>query len=358
MFLRTIYKALLDHVKNWLVEKFGADLHKNLSTPEQVKPIFDQYFPESAVKSMIQTGEVIPLDPGESLEEYICKCKSLQWTSNIKSMAVDFKSTKAICEAIEKRYKGVFQHKFDVRVWGNHDSFFKKENPYWAANFMASGWAQHNCDINGYLQSKTKSPDLGQWQFYTYPPESGGNPTVWIEHGHYYDWHNCDEHWADEDRGFDTVFRGPFGAFSKGLGKGYIDIKRSWPRVGTEGALEFADKWAELLDYEMRLPELRRADAICGDPYEGDDYHAKDMDPLDGTRRENRPILVIMGHTHGPGILECLREESFRTAYPPIRNQFYSYAYGKYFLDDVIWEKGGMSKWLIQKAIDDANQPL
>jgi hypothetical protein len=337
MVLRTIYRALLDHVHDWFHDKYNI----YSPSPGLVRPEFEKSFPDSAVKQMILSGKVIPTEPGEGLGQYISKWSAIKWLPHIENQAIDFTFTEMICRAIERNYPGVFGTKFEARIWGNHDNSLK--NNYWNANFVTAGWLQglwteHNCDMYQKLKAETKNWDHGQQKEYYHP--TNDDRRVWIEHGHYYDWHNHDHGWPEDEHGFDVVFRGPVG---KRTG-GYIDWKLDNSRGTTDWMLSKADWLTEFERYEMRLPELRRADAICGHAIPEDKYRGADVDPLPGKPMDKRPQIVIMGHTHEPEIIECPATTPFREVSAEMRQRFISFISGKYYLDPK-WQSGGKNQF-------------
>ncbi|XAL98996.1 hypothetical protein OT109_15595 [Phycisphaeraceae bacterium D3-23] len=327
MVLRLQYLRMLQYALDCVKDELSHPMENVITSDKSWYRTegFAKYVPNNAIRWMIESGKVVPINAHESMGAYIDRMKKAT-PASVQSKAIDFTSTDAICDAIEAKYPKLFKPgRFDIPLRGNHDNFLP--NPYWSLpvvkehfNIIATGGFDHALhDVFGYLTKTTAGSTKRNKLLEHLEAPGGESAQVWMEHGHYYDWHNNDSDWAGQSHGFDTVFRGvvPGVVHDVFRGGGYIDIKRSSWWLG-ETASSLGGTFPDRGDYEMRLPEVRRADALYGDPYTWDkerlneELDPPDFDPLDGTERKKRPTLVIMGHTHGPCLLEIDRNLPLR----------------------------------------------
>lgn len=203
--------------------------------------------------------------------------------AELQAKAIDFRSTQAICKAIREAHPEIFKRGSSKvpdgqlakhEVFGNHDN--RLANDYWPKIAPAT-YRACTIDTAGVLKAQT-APDTPPPDHFNTEFGSSKNP-IWIEHGHIYDWHNNNRDWWLRQHGLDMVFIFVANDFyaTDGL---LIAGKRS--SGGGETLLNFADDWTERQAYEMRFPELRRADELM-------------------TQKKNLRVIV-MGHTHTPEI--------------------------------------------------------
>jgi hypothetical protein len=216
---------------------------------------------------------------------------------DIEKDSVNFRNTDDICQAIRNGHSNLFNgHNkiFDLEIRGNHDNF--KKNSYWP-KYSPESYRSNPKDEKNFLKQDTK-PATGDHIFHI---RCGNEDSIWLEHGHYFDWHNNNIDWWIPEHGFHIVHTALLGldaGFSlKALAMDTVDfhidvlrsvgfdINQGLKKIrGGELAIQAADLWTDHCNYEMRLPELRRADKLCYEVYE----------------RENEKMLklIIMGHTH------------------------------------------------------------
>lgn len=233
---------------------------------------------------MLKTGKVIPRDT--EINSYTYAATTQQFSEGqIEHDGITFWDTDAISGGIRRVRPELFRSQvdpFDHRIHGNHDNFL--ENRYWS-EIADEMYRSH--------------PMLGR-------PTIGSKPApdhlrfgpVWIDHGHRWDWHNADDAFWKEDRGFDLVVSFVAGASSTLFGK------RSWMQ---DNALWVSNSLPDLVDYEMRLPALRRTDEVF--------------------QAERDVKLVVMGHTHSPTIIES----NARVPLLPMDSGYLTYSTGEYW---------------------------
>jgi hypothetical protein len=209
-----------------------------------------------------------------ALNSYVPDFGPILSSDYIETHAVNFLDYGALTRAIQQRHCGLWgvttsqmtrlQHGglpplFDIEVDGNHDN--QKSNMWWT-KYAPAEFRNH--------------PLLKQ-------PTTAGKPrklntmigsSIYIEHGHIYDWDNNDEDWWIDQRGFGITF----------VGYASSHLSRIAMRTGYQDkALAGADWWSDFRDYEMRLYGLRRADELFSN--------------------DRNLRLVILGHTHEPALI-------------------------------------------------------
>ena len=254
---------------------------------------------------MLATKKVVPRYLQRYLLEYETRLAILpDWAIN--QFGVDFTLTRDICDAIRKTHPALFQggdgsNLFKYQLEGNHDNL--KINFYW----IYSGPYPEDEVLRQGTISGTRHP-------YSEINQQIGTPDhrIHIEHGHRYDWHNNDDNWWKKDAGFDNVFdfllgtKGALAGWEEGSNDGMLF-------TGGQKGREFADRWSEIHDYDMRKPGCRAADEAFGtSPSKASDSKVR---------------LFIQGHTHDPQLWMIPVRCSLAELLPGWR----SYVLGKYW---------------------------
>ena len=176
----------------------------------------------------------------------------------------------------------IFKHE----LRGNHDN--NRENVYWKS------W--EDCPPNGKLRVPTRKSGRDGRSDHA---SLGREQRIWIEHGHIYDWHNNDRDWWDIGHGFALVHLGLRAIDHWATPKWLVRKYRSLAGLGTD-----------LMDCEMRFPELLRADEILSRRRATSAY---------GQQVPQSVSLVVMGHTHAPCLVEVPRGTSMFWLHPHAR---------------------------------------
>ena len=206
--------------------------------------------------------------------------------------------TESIQKWIRFKHQGLFRQAtrlFTHELRGNHDN--NGLNSYWEA------WG--DVAKTSPLRWDTKPSALDKRPDHL---SLGRQNRVWIEHGHIYDWHNNDQDWWKESRGFSKV----------------RSLVERWAFSDTSVQLArwLADEWTDRWNYEMRFPELLRADEIL---------LGMEARSADGRVAVPKTVsLVVMGHTHAPCLIEAPRGTSLFCLHPHARK----YLDSGYCLDD------------------------
>jgi hypothetical protein len=192
---------------------------------------------------------------------------------HVDEHGIDFRSTDDICAKIRAAHSPLFGNRsqiFDHELRGNHDNF--AANRYWST-VAGDEYRNNSLDARRYLRAATSASSRPR----NLNIRLGREGSIWIEHGHRYDWHNNDHDWWMDGRGFGMVFLFVAGFVSTNVGKR--------TEAGGDWALSVADWWSDITDTEMRLYCLRRADEIV--------------------QSDRNVRVVVTGHTHTPAELEA-----------------------------------------------------
>lgn len=246
---------------------------------------------------------------------------------DVEGEGIDFRSTDEICAAIRREHADLFGGStpsgragapepspasascspssglFDIEIRGNHDNSL--ENRFWGSTLGIPSDLR-SLDEHGFFTTSTRAASTVQ------PTHalSGVTSNIWLEHGHALDWHNNDQDWWLEEHGFHVVWK-----FLTDMTLDALQLRKG--QVADEVAMQLADRWSDLCDYEMRLPEIRRADDLFFGTSEEVDF--------------GQLSLVVMGHTHKPDVMLSYGSLSEAKADE----------YRNYFFSDKYWKPGG-----------------
>ena len=276
---------------------------------------------------MVETGQVIPvisshcnfLEAWEDAMKYGFKCNDETelaygtelWVNDVKRHGVSIFDTEEIKAGIRRAHQKLFGGKetlFTYELAGNHDN--NLSNRYWEKHrpdeYLDTFFLHRYSNVvrKDLLQShRTLISSTKKGKNELRYVKLGKNNSIWIEHGHKYDWHNNDIDWYKPERGFDIVHMNVAGIIND-------IVKTRSSEYNADVARKWADRWTDFKDYEMRLPELQRADVI---------YNA-----------EPSINLVILGHTHKPILQKAPLNTSFFETYPGHK----TYITGEYCLQE------------------------
>jgi hypothetical protein len=209
-----------------------------------------------------------------SWEQWAHQHTTVLSNEEVDRRSVQFTSTEDIESDIRDRHSRLFNGsrtltRHDLR--GNHDNNIT--NYFWRE--VAGDMYRNFPELRGLTatsRSDTRPQDC----------RLGVNECIWFEHGHKYDWHNCNLTWWHPGRGFDLVE-----AMTR---HGH---NHAWT---VRAARAMADLFTDVGDTEMRHFTLLRVDEILRD--------------------ERAVNLVVMGHSHQACLLRGSRGSSFFWMHP------------------------------------------
>jgi hypothetical protein len=275
------------------------------------------------IRKMLVEGKIVPRDvsihPGKAISPGGPWERGLP-LQLVEERGVALTETDAIISAIRKVHPSLFGSKerlFDFEIRGNHDN--RLRNNDWA-ECAPDGFRLAEAE-GGYLTRSTSASSGGKWTK-TLLNEEIGAPThpIWIEHGHVYDWHNNDIDWWKAAHGFDMVV-----GFVAERMQGVIPSEWLGKRSSDGGqyAEGIADWFVRFRNYTMRQAGQRRVDEIITR------RSAVGGLPEAKVPRGDHVRLVVMGHTHGPEIIEG----SCRSARGPLDPGWEQYRTGSYWYE-------------------------
>lgn len=208
----------------------------------------------------------------------------------MRKICIDASSTSDITRHIRSAHFDLFHGDdkiFDSEIRGNHDNFYN--NRFWSDKNTAPE------DFYQYpeLRFETKG-DFSRTQRRTL--KLTFENSIFIEHGNKWDWHNNDGDWSKKGHGFGTVYDLVRGWMDRYL---YSGSSRGW----TDNMRSLGETITDLGNFEMRNFILLRADQLF---------------------RDENVRLVVMGHTHGPCLVEAPKNISLFWLHPHAKEYYNS----------------------------------